>query len=106
MERHVHQYRWEQSGTGVRKKDIKSIHQENLTTHLAHGSVFPSVVLFQFHHKHTASAWKTLSALSKDQLLDPRWLLEACAKAPCAMWNSVLTVDPDKQLLFLERSLA
>lgn len=40
----MHQYRWEQSGTGVKKKDIKSVHQENLTTHLWFGFSIGHVV--------------------------------------------------------------
>ena len=46
----------------------------------------------------------TLSAFSKELLLDSRWLLEGTGKAACTLWHDILRVNPFKQDLFMERS--
>ena len=93
---------WEQSGTGVKKKDIKSVHQENLTTHLWFGFSNWSCCFNSTTNTHIFCLGNPVSLLERAVAGSTVVAGEACAKAPCAMWNSVLTVDPDKQLLFLD----
>ena len=46
-----------------------------------------------------------LPAFSRDTLLESRWLLQGAGKANSATWNSILTMDEGKQVLFMCRIL-
>ena len=47
----------------------------------------------------------TLSAFSREFLMDSRWLLDGLPKTAglCAHWHSILKMCPSKQAMFLER---
>ena len=51
------------------------------------------------------SLLSTLSAFSREFLMDSRWLLDGMPKTAglCANWHSILKMSPSKQSMFLER---
>lgn len=42
-------------------------------------------------------------AFSKETLLEQRWLLGGTVRVASSLWHSVLQMEADKQLLFMER---
>lgn len=64
-----------------------------------------SVTVWEKLERHLHSFRWEQSAFSKDLLLEKRWLLQGSVKVSCSMWHSILTVDEEKQCLFIDRIL-
>ena len=45
----------------------------------------------------------SLAAFGRENLLDPRWMLDGCGKATNGLWHQILRMTGTKQVLFLNR---
>ena len=105
MECHLHQHKWEMSGSGYPKEVFQLLPLQALTIFdLVEGMQFKVLKLFYVHlFLQVNHAW-TLPAFSKDLLLEQRWLIGGTGKACNTLWHNILTVNSMKQSLFLDRS--
>lgn len=95
VERHLHQFSWQSSGSGM--------FQKMMMLSMSLLSLFNNLKTWRFGGLAVPMLLTSLTAFAKDTLLDPRWLLDGVCKTTSGLWHEVMTMTESGQSCLLAR---